>query len=129
MEEKTKKKMKTWKKVVLICLAVFLVATIALVIWQWNNIKAFYYFATIENKEEIVRKIDEQKKNREEIVSQYINGTVRDFTEEEEKKISEGTLTVEEATEIIREDFKTSVKDKPAANSGISANKKKEIEF
>lgn len=130
--EGKKTKMKTWKKVVLISLGVIFVAIIALVVWQWNNFKAFYYFATIDTKEEIVQKIDEQKKEREQIVSDYIEGTVRDFTEEEEKKISDGEMTVEEATKLITDDFKTSAREANDSGknktSSVSPAKKKELD-
>lgn len=124
---KNKKKTKKWKKILLVILGVFVISAAVAVIWQWNNIKAFYYFVTIDTKEDIVKKIDEQKKTREEIVSAYIEGTVRDFTEEEEKQISEGTMSVEEATNRITEDFKNSVTS-TVSKTEDSASPKKEID-
>jgi len=126
--EKSKEKMKTWKKVVLICLAVFFVACIALAIWQWNNIKAFYYFATIDSNEEIQQRITEQKIEREKIVSQYIDGTVRDFTEQEEKMITDGEMSVEEATQIIQEEFEKSAEKSSSSSKNSSSKQKKEID-
>ncbi len=128
MEDKMntpKRKMKTWKKVVLIILCIALISGTALAIWQWNNIKAVYYFMTAGSSETISQEIEMTKKEREEAVSEYIDGKVRDFTEEEEQKIISGELSVEEATEIIKQDFKESVKDK---NEEQSDSKKNEID-
>lgn len=123
MGEKNKRKMKTWKKVLLIFIGVFFVASVALVIWQWNTLKAIYYFSTTKTSGEIVEKIDEQKKNREELVSEIIDGTVRDFTEEEEKKIISGDISVEEATKLIREEFKASTQGADDKKKDSSKNK------
>ena len=123
-----RKKMKKSKKILLIVLITVFVALVALAIWQWNNMKAVYYFSTIKNSEEIVEKIDEQKKNREDIVSQYIDGTVRDFTEEEERQIIEGKMSVEEATELIKTEFNLSVDSSGTSKTPVSSSKKKEID-
>ncbi len=110
-DKTVKKKMKTWKKVVLIILCVILLSLAALTVWQWNNIKAVYYWLNAESSEHLTEQIEANKKEREEVVSKYIDGTVRDFTEEEEKQIISGELSVEEATKIIKEEFIESVKD------------------
>lgn len=109
-EKNPKKKMKKWKKVLLIVLCVLVVGVTTLTIWQWNNIKAVYYWVTVGSTENIAKEIEATKKEREEIVSEYINGKVRDFTEEEEEKIVSGELSVEEATKIIKDEFEESVK-------------------
>lgn len=119
-------KKKIWKRVVLVTLCVVLIAVAAVTVWQWNNIKALYYFAAVGSSEEIAKEIDKNKKDREQIVSEYIEGTVRDFTEEEEKKIVSGEISVEEATEIIRQEFKESVK--PSQTTTASQNTKAEID-
>ncbi len=106
---KKKKKMKKWKKVILIILGVIVVGMAAFTIWQWDNIKAVYYYMTVGSSEDIAKEIEATKKKREEIISEYIDGTVRDFTAEEEQMIISGELSVEEATELIREDFRKSV--------------------
>ena len=123
--EEGKKKMKKSRKVLLIILLVVFIALAALVIWQWNTMKAVYYFSTIKTSEEIVERIDKQKKNREEIVSQYIDGTVRDFTEEEERQIIEGTMSMEEATQLIKKEFNLSA---DAEGQKKTTAKKKEID-
>lgn len=110
-EAKPKKKMKTWKKVVLIIFAVILLAIAAIGIWQRNNIKALYYFMTVGSSQDITNRIENTKKEREEIISNYISGKVRDFTTEEEALIISGELAVEEATEIIRSDYEKSVEE------------------
>ena len=121
-----RKKMKKSKKIWLIVLFVVFIALVALAIWQWNTMKAVYYFSTIKTSDEIAEKIDEQKKNREDIVSKYIGGTVRDFTEEEERQIIEGKMSVEEATQLIKNEFNLSI-GKTEQNS-VSTDKKKEID-
>lgn len=130
-EEKIpKKKMKTWKKVVLIILGVLIVSAVAVTIWQWNNIKAVYYAMSIGSSEDIAKEIENQKKEREAIISEYINGKVRDFTAEEEAKIISGELSVEEATQIIKSEFEESVKNKNGGTDSDSKknNKKAEID-
>ncbi|MBQ2890759.1 MAG: hypothetical protein IJE44_03830 [Clostridia bacterium] len=104
-----KKNKKTGKKVVLGIIGVILIGIIVLVAWRWNDIKAAYYFISNPTSETITEKIEKTKEEREKAVSEYIEGTVRDFTEEEEKKITSGELTVEEATEIIKQEFENSV--------------------
>ena len=118
-----KKKKKTWKKVLLtgVCLLIALLCVVA--VWRWNDIKAIYYFGVVGSSEKIAEEIDARKKAREEAISEYIDGTVRDFTEEEERKITSGELSVEEATEIIRNEFTESVNGN-SANS--EENKKKD---
>ncbi|MBR2916152.1 MAG: hypothetical protein IKC07_00940 [Clostridia bacterium] len=119
-----KKNKKTVKKVVLGILGIILVGIIVLVVWRWNDIKAAYYFIANPSSEVISEKIDKTKEEREQVVSEYIEGTVRDFTEEEEKKITSGELTVEEATEIIKQEFENSVSKEPQKNDTA----KKEID-
>ena len=128
-----KKGMKTWKRVLLTVIGLFVVALCVIAVWRWNDIKAIYYFARVGSSEKIAEEIDARKKSREKIISEYIDGTVRDFTEEEEKKITSGELSVEEATEIIRSEFNESVSGE-SGNPGQDkkkdpiANEKKEID-
>ena len=119
-EVKPKKKMKTWKKVVLIIFAVILLALTAIGIWQRNNIKALYYFMTVGSSKDITTRIENTKKEREEIISNYISGKVRDFTTEEEELIISGELAVEDATELIRSDYEKSVEEEKT-DSGKNA--------
>lgn len=106
------KKKKTGKKIALGILSIILISILVLVAWRWNDIKAAYYFISHPGSETIIEKIEKTKEEREKAVSEYIDGTVRDFTEEEEKKITSGEITVEEATEIIRQEFENSVTTK-----------------
>lgn len=122
-QKSPKKKMKMWKKVLLIILCVFVVGITALTIWQWNNIRAVYYWVTVGETEDIAKEIEVTKKEREEIVSEYINGKVRDFTEEEEQKIVSGELSVEEATKIIKEEFEKSLNTSENKNPSKKNNK------
>ncbi len=105
-----KKKMKIWKKIVLVVLGIILICSATVAVWQWNSIKAFYYFMSLDSQERIEEAIKETKKEREKIVSEYVGGTVRDFTEEEEMMIASGQLSVEEATKLIRVDYEKTVK-------------------
>ncbi len=127
MKEKSGKK-KVWKKVVLGFLCVILIGVIAITVWRWNDIKAAYYFMSAGSSQNIVDKIDETKKQREELISDYIEGTVRDFTEEEEKKIVSGELSVEEATELIKQEFNESVKSPEKNDAKKNEDNKKEID-
>lgn len=124
MKEKKTKKMKLWKKIVLIVLCVILALLAAFSVWQWNNIKAVYYYMRAETSEDLAKEIERNKKEREEVVSEYIDGRVRDFTVEEEEKIMSGELSVEEATEIIKKDFiesKTQQSTEPSKKNDANA--------
>lgn len=124
--KKGKKKMKLWKKILLIILGVIVVGTAAVAVWQRDNLKALYYFMKADSKDEISKQIESEKKEREKIISEYTGVSVRDFTDEEEQKIISGSMTVEEATKLIREDYEKSKEVKAAsvkpANSGSKGN-------
>lgn len=122
----TKKKMKVWKKALLTGICLFVTALCVVAVWRWNDIKAIYYFTMVGSSEKIAEEIDARKKEREEVISEYIDGKVRDFTEEEEKKITSGELSVEEATEIIRNEFTESLNGDSA--KGEADKKKDQIE-
>ncbi len=119
---------KTVKKVVLGIIGIILIGVVVLVVWRWNDIKAAYYFISHPTSATITEKIEKTKEEREKAISEYIEGTVRDFTEEEEKKITSGEMTVEEATEIIKQEFENSVA-KPEEETPKGTDKQKVDEF
>lgn len=121
--KKGKKKMKLWKKIILVVLGIIIVGTAAVAVWQRDNIKAFYYFMKADSKEEISKQIEKEKKEREEIISQYTGVAVRDFTDEEEQKIISGNMTVEEATERIRADYQKAKAEKSSSSNSENTSK------
>lgn len=87
--------MKKWLKITLIILLVLVIAVAALVIWQWKNIQSIYMGLT-QSEEEIVRQRKDNQVKLVEDVDGYLDGEIRDLTEEEKQKIEDGTLKIED---------------------------------
>ena len=95
--------MKKWLKITLIILLVLVIAVAALVIWQWKNIQSIYMGLT-QSEEEIVRQRKDNQVKLVEDVDGYLDGEIRDLTEEEKQKIEDGTLKIEDVyAEIFEE--------------------------
>lgn len=89
------------------CLFGFLSVLIILVLicsglayWQRDNIKAYLYAKT-HSSQEIKQEMDENKQVVEKALEDYNVSSLRDFSEEEEKQIQSGELSVDEAVERI----------------------------
>jgi len=111
------------KKILLILLIVFVVAAVAIGIWQRNNIKAIAEFSRYSNKE-ISNKIEENKNELKEEIEKTTPNLVRDFTPEEKKLIASGKVTIDEMVKkVIKESSNTSQNEKQnnsTAGSGSS---------
>lgn len=85
-----------WLTVVLIIVILLGSVTIK----YWNSIGAlidsFRY-----SQEEVVNKLDENKKQLQEYIDENEDITVRELTEEESKALSDGELTEEEAVKVL----------------------------
>ena len=95
--------MKTFKKIILIIFIILLVIIAALGIWQRDNIKSFVNFLKY-SEEEISQKIDDNNKKMDDIVetTKYIDVKTGGFTPEEEKALTSGEISEEEAIKIMR---------------------------
>ena len=86
-----------------ICLSVVFIVIIliaGIVIKHWNSLEAlvdsFRY-----SQEEVVQKLDENKKQLQQYIDENEDVTVRDLTEEEAKLLSEGKISEEEIVKIL----------------------------
>lgn len=123
---KKNKKMKLWKKVLLICLAVVAVSVAAVAVWQRNNIAAVV--ETLSNSDEqIAEKLDKNKKKLEEELKDKYPSIISDFTAEEEKKIMKGELSVEDAVSSLNKEYE-SVRGKYNVKSTGNAETDKKVD-
>ena len=95
--------MKTFKRIILIIFIILLVIVAALGIWQRDNIKSFVNFLKY-SEEEISQKIEDNNKKMDDIVetTKYIDVKKGGFTPEEEKALTSGEISEEEAIKIMR---------------------------
>ena len=101
-----KKKMKLWKKIVLICLAVIVVLAAIIFVWQRNNIMAVVETLS-SSGDQIAQKLDDNKKALEEDLKEEHPTIVRDFTAEEEKQIMKGELSVDDAVANLNREYQS----------------------
>ncbi|MBR5480028.1 MAG: hypothetical protein IKU84_07600 [Clostridia bacterium] len=118
--------MKLWKKIVLSIIALIIAATAFVTVWQWENIKALYLFAT-NTDEQIEKMAEESHKTKEEVLSQYEGITVTDLTPEQENAIISGEMTVEEAVKEIDKSDTAVNESKPQKQETKPVDKKTEI--
>lgn len=93
------------RKAIKIFLAVFLAICLAigwLIYANWNSIEAFI-LSMHTTEEDTLKELEENKKQLEEFLESEENITVRDLTEDEEKALSEGTLSEEDLIKILTE--------------------------
>ena len=117
--------MKTFKRIVLIVFSILLVIIVALGIWQRDNIKSFVNFLKY-SEEEISQKIDDNNKKMDDIVetTEYIDVKKGGFTPEEEKALTSGEISEEEAIKIMRgqtslEEIKTQNQEKDESKPAL----------
>lgn len=105
--------MKKAKKIILGVVIALIVIGVAVTIWQWNNIKALYYMATMD-QETISTRLSENQQALDGAMKKYeLNEYV--FSQEEMQKLATGELTAEEAAAHLLE-----TQSDPAAESGGS---------
>lgn len=88
------------KRIVLIIIIIILIALASLAYWQFDNIKGVYYSFKFTN-EEIEQMIIETDEALKRDLETFIGHPIRDFTEDENRQIGEGTITKEEVIEKI----------------------------
>ena len=119
--------MRTVKKVLLIVFVLLLVLIAALGIWQRDNINSFINSLKY-SEEEISQKLDDNNKKMDDIVetTKYIDVKKGGLTAEEEKAVTSGEITEEDAVKIMRgqtslEEIK-SQKQENSDNKSVTAN-------
>jgi len=96
-------------KVLLIAFAVIAVIIAAVVFYQWDNINAVIS-GLKETPEQITQKREENNNELVEKVNEYIEGELREPTEEEKELISSGEMTIAEVySKILSENNSTIV--------------------
>lgn len=94
------------KRIVLTAVIIVLFAFVFLVYSQWDNIRGVFYSFKYSN-EEIENMITETDDNLKRDLEAFIGHPIREFTEEENKQIEEGTVTKEQVIEkIVLEELK-----------------------
>lgn len=107
-------------KKLIISLAIPLILIVFILVWQWNNLSAIYMLLN-SSQDKLSYEMSQSKQNFESAVNNNSDIVIRDFTEEEEKKIIDGKLSVDEAVKIIMPEYKNSEQQpqkEPAADSG-----------
>lgn len=111
--------MKKSVKVILILLAILLVATGAVVIWQWDNLQAVA-LSLRHSREDLSQMRTDTRKQVEEAAQSIEGVTVRDLTEEEQQALASNALTREEIIERITGKAPSSTEPKTEENAASS---------
>jgi len=88
------------KRILLILLFVFIIASTAVGIWQRNNIKAIVEFSRYSNKEISDKMVKDKEALKEEIKGSAPD-LIRDFTPEEQQLIASGKVTIDEMVKKV----------------------------
>lgn len=91
--------MKKAKKIILGVVIALIAVAIGVTIWQWNNIKALYYTATMD-QQALSSRLDENKQVLDSAMKKY---ELKEYTfsQEEMEKLASGELTAEEAAAYL----------------------------
>ena len=117
------------KKRTIIALTIFIViiiAVIVLAIYQRNNISAIITTVS-KTEEEIAVELDNSKKQLAEELEDKYSTMVDDLTADEEKKIMNGELSVEEAVESINKKYEAKKTQNTNTNNNNSSSKVDEL--
>lgn len=89
----------------------------AVCVWQKNNLEALYIFAT-SDREATAELIEKNKAELSELLKKYSDSVPRQLTAEEEEKIANGELSVEDAVKILlEEDEEVITPDEPSVDN------------
>lgn len=114
-------KKRNWFWIFIILIIVILVGGV--VIKHWNSLEALVdSFRYSQN--EVVEKLDENKKQLQQYIDENENITVRDLTEEEANLLNSGEITEEEIVDILV--GKTPKKEPPSETSPVVEQKEPE---
>lgn len=98
--------MKKYQKILLASLSAIILIAGGLCLWQKDNLKALYLFAT-NNGKQIEQTLSDERKNTEDILTEH-GVTVKGLTPEQEASLINGNLTVEDALKEIEASLKKS---------------------
>ena len=96
-----KKPLKKPLKITLIIILILFVGISAAAIWQRDNIKAFYMGMKYSSPDEISKLMDDNDKIIEDALKEYNAGEITELDEEQKKELESGTLTEQEAVDIV----------------------------
>lgn len=88
------------RRIIFFIILIIVIVVGSVIIKHWNTLEAlvdsFRY-----SQDEVVEKLDENKKELQEYIDENENITVRDLTQEEAESLNNGELTEEEAVDIL----------------------------
>lgn len=93
--------MKKSLKITLIIILILLAGISAAAIWQRDNIKAFYLGMKYSSPDEISALLDDNDKIIADALKEYNAGEITELDEEQKKELESGTLTEQEAVDIV----------------------------
>ena len=118
--------MKRCAKILLTVLAVLVMVTTAVMVWQRNNISAVLT-TIIKTQNEIANELDDSKeKLKSEIKEKYNTDLVNDFTAEEEQKIIKGEISAEDAVKMLKEKYEDTKKENSSTENPAATQNKGE---
>lgn len=82
-------------------LSVIAILIAVLIFWQWGNIKAVF-LSLVYSSEQIETIVAEKEEKANEVLKETTSTEFRPLTEEEAAKLQDGSLTKEEALDIIK---------------------------
>jgi len=88
------------KRILLIVLSVLVIAIVAVVVWQWNNINALIQSVRY-NQEDIESMMAENEQVIQETLELYPELQIQPLDDETKEKLNAGELTQEEVIEIL----------------------------
>ncbi len=92
--------MKLWVKIMLGIVATVIVAIGALVIWQWDNIKALYVAST-SSSQEVKQLVDDVSRKQDKVLKEGYGVTIPAINSTQSDEIFKGTVSAETAKEQI----------------------------
>lgn len=123
--------MKRWVKVILGILLVIVIAIAALVIWQWENVRAVYIMLTTD-METITQELETQRQEQQKNLQEEYSVTIQAPSALQSDALLDGTVSPEEIKEQLGisqelENIKAEEnKKKPIANESKKTEKKQE---
>lgn len=125
---------KALKIIAIICLIIIIIVG-SLVIWQWDNVKSIYIGLT-ESHEQIENRRVKNQTALVDDINKFLDEPLRELTEEEKKKIEDGSAALSEVyakifeeKEALSKSAQDEEKSKPDKKSELAENKKKKDEI
>ncbi len=110
MKNVAEQKSRKGLKITLAILAVVLIAAASVLLWQRKNIESIYIGVT-QTSEQIARSRNDNQTELISDVNSYMDGEVRELTDEESSKIENGELSLEEVYAEIFEQKNQEIKN------------------